>query len=107
MQLRDAVDQVPGVRMPWIVEDFFSFAGLNDFTFLHDDQPAGHLFLETQTQPEVGEAGYDQGAEILSSFFRHQLKPYLEERDLSALGRRVVECCLDGGTVEDYENLSR
>lgn len=26
--------------------------------------------------------------------------------ELSDLGNRIIECCLDGGTVEDYEKLT-
>jgi hypothetical protein len=63
-----------------------------------------HWFLEVNTQPEVGDAGYDRGAEILRTFFHETLKPYLEP-DLAALGRNIIECCLDNGTVEDYERL--
>jgi hypothetical protein len=64
-----------------------------------------HLLLETHTQPEVGDAGYDRGAQILTDFFAQQLAPYLGESDLSAVGRRIVQCCLDGGSIEDYESL--
>jgi hypothetical protein len=63
-----------------------------------------HWFLEVNTQPEVGDDGYDQGAAILEEFFRSHLGQFLEP-DLSALGRRIIECCLEGGTVADYEDL--
>jgi len=61
-------------------------------------------FLQVDTQPEVGEAAYDQGAEILFSFFRRCLPDFLES-DLDPLGRQIIECCLDGGTLADYEAL--
>lgn len=63
-----------------------------------------HWLLELDTQPEVGEAGYDQGAKILYEFFRQELVRFLEE-DLNPLGRRIIECCMDGGTLPDYERL--
>ena len=47
---------------------------------------------------------YDQGAAILHGFFRQELEQYLKP-GLSALGRRIVECCLDAGSVEDYQGL--
>ncbi|HEX3051859.1 MAG TPA: DUF4914 family protein [Aggregatilineaceae bacterium] len=59
-------------------------------------------FLQVDTQPEVGEEAYDQGAEILYTFFRQCLVDYLEP-DLDPLGRDIIECCLDGGTLQDYE----
>jgi hypothetical protein len=61
-------------------------------------------FLQVETQPEVGEAAYDEGSGILYRFFREQLKLFLEP-DLDPLGRHIIECCLDGGTLPDYEGL--
>jgi hypothetical protein len=63
-----------------------------------------HWFLETHTQPEVGEDGYDAGAKILTDFFHETLREYVSPY-LSPLGRRIIECCLDGGNVKDYEEL--
>lgn len=63
-----------------------------------------HWFLELQTQPEVGEEGYDRGAEILYSFFRTELVKYLED-DLDPLGRRIIDCCMSSGTLDDYVEL--
>jgi len=63
-----------------------------------------HWFLEVNSQPEVGDDGYDRGAEILYEFFRSQLTEFLED-DLDPLGRRIVQCCMDRGTVNDYDAL--
>jgi len=57
--------------------------------------------LQVQYQPEVGFGAYDQGAAILTEFFHRELKKFLVP-DLSALGRQIIECCLDGGKVSDY-----
>jgi len=57
--------------------------------------------LEVQNQSEVGLDGYDAGAEILYGFFRRELPKFLEE-DLDPEARRIIECCLDGGTLDDY-----
>jgi hypothetical protein len=64
-----------------------------------------HWFLEVDTQPEVGEEGYDRGAAILESFFFQELKPYLDQKDLHATGRTIIACCLERGTVTDYEAI--
>ncbi len=61
-------------------------------------------FLEVNEQPEVGNEGYDQGATILKEFFHNQLPQFLED-DLSPLGRQIIQCCLDDGSVADYEAL--
>jgi hypothetical protein len=64
-----------------------------------------HWFLEVDAQPEVGEEGYDAGANLLVDFFKQTLRTYLAEPDLDLLGRQIIECCLDDGTVDDYVNL--
>ncbi|HMR65429.1 MAG TPA: DUF4914 family protein [Anaerolineae bacterium] len=75
---------------------------------LHQLQVEGRMvarwFLQVDTQPEVGELAYDEGAEILYSFFRKCLTDFYVP-DLAPLGRKIIECCLDGGQVYDYENL--
>jgi len=62
-------------------------------------------FLQVELQPEVGIAGYDAGGRMLSDFFHRELAPYLEESDLDSLGRSIIDCCLQGGTVQDYQHL--
>jgi hypothetical protein len=64
----------------------------------------GPWFFEVNQQPEVGDHAYDQGAEILQNFFERELRQYLGT-ELLDLGRRVIECCLDRGTLADYEKL--
>ncbi len=61
-------------------------------------------FLHVEMQPEVGEAAYDQGAELLQNFFHEQLKLFLKS-DLAPLGKHIVRSCLNGGTLEEYEAL--
>jgi hypothetical protein len=61
-------------------------------------------FLQVNLQHEVGRTAYDRGAELLHEFFRQQLEMFLES-DLDPLGREIINCCFDKGTVEDYERL--
>jgi hypothetical protein len=60
--------------------------------------------LQVDTQAEVGEAAYDQGAEMLFNFFRKYLADF-SEPGLEPLGKEIIDCCLSGGTVQDYERL--
>lgn len=60
--------------------------------------------LQVNTQPEVGDEAYDAGAEMLTEFFHRHLREFLAP-DLHPLGRTIIECCLDGGQVEDYQSL--
>jgi len=61
-------------------------------------------FLEVDRQAEVGQEGYDAGAQILQDFFDKNLKTFLEP-GLNDSAREIIECCLDRGSVEDYEKL--
>jgi hypothetical protein len=63
-------------------------------------------FLKVELQREVGTEGYDKGAEILNEFFNRMLKNFVTP-DLDKLGREIIECCLDNGTVEDYEKFMK
>ena len=61
-------------------------------------------FLQVYKQPEVGVEGYDIGAEKLYDFFKEQLQKYLTP-DLNPLGRQIIEACLRGASVEEYNAL--
>jgi len=60
--------------------------------------------LQVDQQPEVGEEGFKKGAEILVNFFKNELKKFVSS-DLDKLGKRIIECCLDDGTIDDYNSL--
>lgn len=61
-------------------------------------------FLQVYKQPEVEKKGYDEGAEKLYNFFKEELAQYLTP-DLHPKGREIIEACLRGATVEEYETL--
>jgi hypothetical protein len=111
-----------GFMAQWIAREYLARRGVAQFSpeqirparcpllgyTLHQLHVEGRMiarwFLQVDTQPEVGEAAYDQGADILYQFFRHCLADFYEP-ELAPLGRQIIECCLEGGTVEDYERL--
>lgn len=70
-----------------------------------EGQQIPRWFLQVDTQPEVGPEGYDQGAQMLEDFFRRCLQDFLQP-DLDPLGRQIIQCCLDGGSLEDYLQLT-
>jgi len=69
-----------------------------------EGQTIDNWFLRVETQPEVGEGAYDRGGETLAGFFRKQLVKFLEP-DLLPLGKRIIDCCMSGGSLEDYCSL--
>jgi len=61
-------------------------------------------FLQVHRQSEVGTDGYDAGAKMLYDFFKKELKPYLTP-ELSPVGKRIIDACMSGATVEDYNAI--
>jgi hypothetical protein len=60
--------------------------------------------LEVNRQLEVGEEGFEQGAKILSDFFKCELSKF-HAPELDPLGKRIIECVMSDGTVSDYVSL--
>jgi len=58
-------------------------------------------FLQVHKQNEIGIEGYDAGADILFDFFKQELPQYLSD-DLSETGKKIIEACLSGASVDDY-----
>ncbi|ERP30729.1 DUF4914 family protein [Chitinivibrio alkaliphilus] len=61
-------------------------------------------FLCVEKQPEVGEATYDIGAEMLTNFFKEEVKQFLSD-DLDPVGRKIIELFLADASVDAYEGL--
>lgn len=62
------------------------------------------FFFHVNLQPEVGEDGYDAGSKILGDFFKKELKKFMTS-DLDPLGRSIISCCMDNGSIDDYIDL--
>ncbi len=60
--------------------------------------------LKVHKQPEVGEKAFDQGAEILNTFFKDYLSNYDYDK-LLPLGKEIIDCFLSDGTLDDYLSL--
>jgi hypothetical protein len=61
-------------------------------------------FLKVYRQAEVGTEGYDKGSAILYEFFKKELKKFLTP-ELSATGKRIIDACMNGASVEDYHSI--
>lgn len=64
----------------------------------------GPWFRMVETQPEVGEEAYDEGAQMLYEFFEQQLAKF-DEPDLAPLGRRIIEACRNRASMAEYSEL--
>ncbi|HMP82143.1 MAG TPA: DUF4914 family protein, partial [Verrucomicrobiota bacterium] len=89
-------DQIQSARCPLL--------GYSLYQLQVEGRMIARWMLQVETQPEVGEEGYDKGAAMLREFFHKCLKEYLHP-DLDPLARQIIQCCLDNGSVEDYEKL--
>jgi hypothetical protein len=69
-----------------------------------EGQTIGNWFLSVERQPEVGEEAYDKGSVILTTFFHQELLKFLDKK-IHPTGKKIIECCLQGGTIEDYNSL--
>jgi hypothetical protein len=61
-------------------------------------------FLQVNRQSEVGNEGYEEGAKILTDFFKRELAKFVTP-DLDQLGKKIIECCMSNGTLEEYVDL--
>jgi len=69
-----------------------------------DGQFVSKAFLSPETQPEIGVSGYDQGAKVLADFFKEELKKF-DTPELDPLGKKIIDCCMNDGSLEDYIKL--
>ena len=79
--------------------------GRSPRTIQVESQTIGHWFLRVETQPEVGEEAYDEGAKMLTTFFHDQIKKFLDG-DLDARAQEIIRACLDNASASDYDALS-
>ena len=66
-----------------------------------DGQYVRQTFLRPELQSKLGFEGYDAGAKILTDFMKEQIKEFLTD-ELDPMGRKIIETCLNDGTLEDY-----
>lgn len=111
-----------GFMAEWVIREYLARRGQASFRKLNL-KPARHplggyipenihvegtaiskKFFDVTKQPQIEEEGYDKGAKMLENFFKEELKLYLKS-DLHPLGKAIILCCMDNGTVDDYEKL--
>jgi hypothetical protein len=81
-----------------------SLLGYTPGSLMVEGRIIGSWFLEVNKQPEVGDEAFDAGAGILREFFHREISQFLCD-DILPTGRKIIECCLDNGSVDDYESI--
>lgn len=93
-----------GFKPEKVVPSRCPLLGWNPTSILIEGRTIGTWFFEVDKQPEVGEEAYDIGANLLREFFLKELSQFLVE-DLDPLGRKIIECCLNNGKIDEYVSL--
>src|SRR5690606_1073525 len=83
----------------------FPLLGYTPREVKRDGQQVRPTLLFPEYQSRVGHKAYDAGAKIIQDFFDAELTQFLTG-DLDPLGRQIIEVCLRGGSVEEYEELT-
>lgn len=81
-----------------------SLLGYASYSIHVEGQQIARWFLQVDTQPEVGVEAYDQGAKMLYDFFCKEIADF-NTSEMVPLGRKILQCCLDQGSLTDYEQL--
>jgi len=87
-----------------VEESSCSLLGYTPRRVVLEGQTIPPWLLDVSLQREVGQEGFAAGARELEDFFKRELPQYLES-DLLDLGKRIIECCLQGARVSDYRRL--
>ncbi|MDD2484246.1 MAG: DUF4914 family protein [Eubacteriales bacterium] len=69
-----------------------------------DGQYIRKVFLQPEQQSEMGLSGYDEGAKILTAFFKREVEKFNTPL-LDPLGQQVIQLFLNNASVEDYTTL--
>ena len=70
-----------------------------------DGQQIRPTLLAPESQSQVGVEAYDQGAAILTGFFKSELEQFATD-ELDPLGRRIIELVLDDAPLAEYEAVT-
>ncbi|OGO89729.1 MAG: DUF4914 domain-containing protein [Clostridiales bacterium GWF2_36_10] len=69
-----------------------------------DGQYIRKAFLQPEMQAEVGNEGYDEGARILTEFFKKEVEKFNTPL-LDPLGQQIIQMFLNNAPVEEYSDL--
>lgn len=92
-------------RPEQLVESRCSLLGYSLESLKVDGTFLAKSFLQPNLQPEIGNEGYEAGAKMLADFFKKELAKYMTP-ELNPLGKKIIECCLKDGTLQDYLELT-
>ena len=95
-------EKIPEIRL---VPARCSIFGFEPESMLLGAEEIPPWLLHPWLQSELGAEGYDVGARLMQDFFEGSLGQYLSS-ELEPLGRRIIESCLSGCSLETYLSMS-
>lgn len=91
-------------RPEHLVESRCPILGYSLETLKLDGKLIRKSYLQPNLQSDLGVEAYDAGAKILTDFFKAELDQYLTRR-LNPIGRKLIECCMNDGKIQDYMDI--
>ena len=91
-------------RPEQLVESKCSTLGWSPKTLRIDGHSIPKKFLRVNHQLSIGEEAYDQGAVILTDFFKRELAKF-DTPELNPLGKKIIDAYMKGSTVAEFEAL--
>lgn len=73
--------------------------------FIFEGQELDIGFIKVEYQPEVGESAYDEGYRYIYEFFVKETQEYYKDPELDPIGKKILSCLYDKGSLEDFENI--
>ena len=92
------------IKPEHLVESRCSLLGYTLDSLKIDGQYMRKEYLQPELQKDVGFEVYDQGAEMLVSFFRSEIEQY-DMNELNPLGIEIINAFLNNATLQDYVAL--
>lgn len=89
-------------RKGQLVSSRCALLGFSPTSLKFNSMPIPRGLLRVEEQQEVGHTAYDAGASELVDFFTRELEPYRSMKDLSPLGKAIIDVVFHSGSVEDY-----
>jgi len=69
-----------------------------------DGQYIAKAFLMPETQAELGLEGYDDGAKVITDFFKKELAKF-DVPELNPIGKKIVDCCMNDAPLSEYLSI--
>lgn len=90
-----------------LIDSRCSLLGYSPLRLSFSGVPLSQGLLRVEEQLEVGVRAYDIGSKQIVNFFKQELQLYLNDENLSPLGRKIIGLCMKNAKVRAYKELSK